>query len=137
MGPRGPPVTGLPGGAGDPTTTPSWGDPDLIAQMALKVLRMDQNHEDVPRVERAAVAAMELVDRYMDRADDPLVTPTPQPVTDAAVQVTVEVYRRKDAPFGVLQGFSDTDVGPVRIGSDALKGVESLLMPYSHRYGVA
>jgi hypothetical protein len=52
------------------------------------------------------------------------------------VQVTVELYRRKDAPFGVLNSWSENDVGPVRIGTDPLKGVEHLLAPYAHRYGV-
>lgn len=126
----------LTGGAADPYQPPAWADANTVAQMAMKVLRMEDTHTDMVRVERAAASAIELVDLYLDRADDPLVQPTPPPILDAAVQVTVEVYRRKDAPFGVLQGFSDTDVGPVRIGSDALKGVESLLMPYAHRYGV-
>ena len=103
----------------------------------MAVLRMDPADPDAPRVLEAATSAIRLVDEYLDRADDPIVPPTPQPVLDAAVQVTVEAYRRKDAPFGVLNSWSENDLGPVRIGTDALKGVEPQLDPFAHRYGVA
>lgn len=127
---------GLPGGASDPSTVPAWADVDDIATAARAVLRMDAADQDADRVLEAAASAVALVDNYLDRAEDPIVPPAPQPVTDAAVQVTVELYRRKDAPFGVLNSWSDSDIGPVRIGTDVLKGVESLLSPYAHRYGV-
>jgi hypothetical protein len=130
------PTTGLPGGAGNPAGVPSWADPADIAAKALAVMRLDPADVDAARVESAAVSAMQLVDDYMDRADDPLVLPTPQPVEDATVQVTIELFRRKDAPFGVLNTWSESDVGPVRIGTDPMKGVEMLLAPYAHRYGV-
>lgn len=129
-------VQGLPGGASDPTVAPSWADPADVTVAALAVLRIDQDDPDADRVATAAVSAIALVDNYLDRADDPLIAPTPQPVLDAAVQVTVELYRRKDAPFGVLNSWSENDVGPVRIGTDPIKGVELLLLPYAHRYGV-
>lgn len=126
----------LPGGAGTPVGVPAWADVLDIAAQALAVLRMDPTDQDAPRVEGAALSAVQLVDTYLDRADDPLVAPPPQPVNDAAVQVTVELYRRKDAPFGVLNSWSENDVGPVRIGTDPIKGVEQMLSPYAHRYGV-
>ena len=56
---------------------------------------------------------------------------------DATVLVTVEVYRRKDATFGVLNTWTGSDFGPVRISTDWLKGVESMLHPYMRdHYGV-
>jgi hypothetical protein len=129
-------IIGLPGGATSPTTLPSWADVDAIVAAALAVLRLDPTDEDADRVESTATSAVLLVDTYLDRADDPLVAPAPQPVTDAAVQVTVELYRRKDAPFGVLNSWGESDVGPVRIGTDPLKGVEQMLAPYAHQYGI-
>ena len=51
--------------------------------------------------------------------------------------VTVEVFRRKDTTFGVLNTWSSADFGPVRVSTDWLKGVESLLHPYMRdSYGV-
>jgi hypothetical protein len=130
-------MTGLPGGASNPATLPGWSDPATITAAALAVLRLDPTDADAVRVESAARSALFLVDDYLDRADDPLVSPAPQPVTDATVQVTCELYRRKDAPFGVLNSWSESDIGPVRIGTDPIKGVELLLAPYAHRYGVS
>lgn len=127
---------GLPGGASDPDTAPTWADPYTIALAAAGVLRINPNHEDFDRLQASAESAIREVDRYLDRADDPIVSPTPRPIIDASVQVTIEMYRRKDAPFGVLNSWSDTDMGPVRIGTDPMKGVEQMLMPYAHRYGV-
>jgi hypothetical protein len=103
----------------------------------MDVLRMDPTDDDSDRVFQAAESAVLLVNDYLDRDDDPIVAPPPQPVTDACVQVTVEAYRRKDAPFGVLNSWSESDIGPVRIGTDPLKGVEQILAPFAHRYGVA
>jgi hypothetical protein len=129
-------IVGLPGGATNPVTMPPWADVAAIAQAALEVMRLDAADADVSRVEDVAGSAVLLVDAYLDRADDPLISPAPSPVVDACVQVTIELYRRKDAPFGVLNTWSESDVGPVRIGTDPIKGVEQMLAPYAHRYGV-
>jgi len=129
-------TTGLPGGAGNPIVAPSWADEADILAAALDILRLDPSDDDAARVEAVVPSAVQLVDDYLDRADDPLVGAVPQPVVDATVQVTVELYRRKDAPFGVLNTWSESDIGPVRIGTDPLKGVEQMLAPYAHRYGV-
>ena len=129
-------VIGLPGGATTPSVVPPWADVPSIAQGALDVMRLDATDVDADRIESIATSAVLLVDTYLDRADDPLIAPAPGPVNDACVQVTIELYRRKDAPFGVLNTWSESDVGPVRIGTDPLKGVEGLLAPYAHRYGI-
>jgi hypothetical protein len=129
-------VTGLPGGATNPSVVPSWADVPGIAQAALDVMRLDVTDIDADRIEAIATSAVLLVETYLDRTDDPLVAPAPGPVTDACVQVTIELYRRKDAPFGVLNTWSESDVGPVRIGTDPLKGVEQMLAPYAHQYGI-
>lgn len=124
----------LPGGAG--WTEPTWSTPEDIRDRALAILRLPSTHPDAERILSSARTAIDLVDDYLDRADDPLRVPPPDPVLDSTVIVCIEAYRRKDAPFGVLNSWSDSDIGPLRIGTDPLKGVEQMLMPYSHRYGV-
>lgn len=125
----------LPGGAGDPTTLPGWATPSDIAARALAVLRLGTGDVDVPAVETSAVAALLLIDDFLDRRDDPVIAPAPAPLTAAAVQTTVRLYRSKDSPFGILQSWSESDIGPVRVPEDWVKGVESLIRPYAHRYG--
>lgn len=51
----------------------------------------------------------------------------PEPVRQACLQVAAEVWKRREAPFGIAQ---TADFGPIRIGSDAVRGVQSLLDPY-------
>jgi hypothetical protein len=47
------------------------------------------------------------------------------------------LYRRKDATFGVLNTWTNADFGPVRVSTDWLKSVESMLHPYMRdHYGV-
>lgn len=112
-----------------------WDIPGTVAA-ALAIMRMDQSDEDVPRVEAAAVAVCSLIDEYLNRVD-PMPSPTPGPVRMGAVFGTVEAYRRKDAPFGVLDSFSASDLGPTRIGADVLRGIESMIRPYKQQWGVA
>jgi hypothetical protein len=51
----------------------------------------------------------------------------PDPVYVASLQVAAEMWKRKDAPFGVLEG---VEFGPLRLSADAFKSVSSLLRPY-------
>jgi hypothetical protein len=60
----------------------------------------------------------------------------PATIVEAAVTLTVELYRRKDAAFGVLDAWSQTGEA-VRIGADHLRGVASLLLPYREGWGIA
>ena len=53
----------------------------------------------------------------------------PEPVRQATLQVASEIYRRKDAPFGVAQ---TVDFGPIRLSGDAVRAVASTLAPYRH-----
>jgi hypothetical protein len=48
----------------------------------------------------------------------------PELVRQSTLQVASEVYRRKDAPFGVAQ---TVDFGPLRLSSDVVRGVSALL----------
>jgi hypothetical protein len=60
----------------------------------------------------------------------------PPDVVEAATQLTVDLYRRKDAAFGVLNAASVTGE-PVRISRDQLAGVQSLLDLYVESWGLA
>jgi len=108
-----------------------------VADEARRVMRMDPADPDAYRVEAAATATLELVEGYLDRDDDPIGPPAPNALRVACVNTTVEMYRRKDAPFGVLDSWStSSEFGPVRIGTDWLKGVEYLIDPYRNSFGI-
>lgn len=51
----------------------------------------------------------------------------PGPVKQATLMVVGELWKRKDAPFGILEG---SEFGPIRLSPDAMRSVTSLLMPY-------
>jgi hypothetical protein len=104
----------------------------------MAVLRLDPADQDAQRISEAAAAAALLVDDYLDRGADYFTSAdVPEPVLGATVQGTVEIYRRKDAPFGVASGWSVTDEAqPLRIGTDWLKGVETQISPYRMSFGV-
>jgi hypothetical protein len=114
-----------------PRTTLSvdWADAQTIADAAMASMGMDATTDaDAPAVLAAAQTALELLDTYMGNPELP--SPAPAPVLDAAVLVTVETYRRKDATFGVLNNWTTSDFGPVRISTDWLKAVESMVHPW-------
>lgn len=52
----------------------------------------------------------------------------PQPVAEAARIVAEDLYKRKDAPFGVVTG--SVDFGGLRIGRDIMASVSSTLAPF-------
>jgi len=56
-------------------------------------------------------------------------------VLDAVVTLTIELYRRKDAPFGVTDSWS-VDGAVLRLSSDVLRGVRSQLGKYRSRRGI-
>jgi len=116
---------------------PSWTTPDAIATAARRALDMADDDQDADAVTSAATSAILLVDEYVGTPEKAWPASAPQPVIDATVLVTVELYRRKDATFGVLNTWTGSDFGPVRVSTDWLKGVESMLHPYMRdHYGV-
>lgn len=118
---------------------PVWGDPVVIAAAAMAILDLPTGDPATEQVEQAALVALELVDGYLGTPEPSWPDPTvaPAPVIEATVLVTVEIFRRKDTTFGVLNTWSSADFGPVRVSTDWLKGVESLLHPYMRdSYGV-
>lgn len=104
-----------------------------VAASALDVLRLDPTDEDAERVTAAADSATVLVDAELDLEVAPATIPGP--VYDAAVTLTVELYRRKDAPFGVSDSWS-IDGASIRLSSDVMRGVSSMLAPFRGRWAV-
>lgn len=116
-----------------PPAANTWDIADIGTQ-ALAVLRMENDDVDAGRVEDAAEVATVRLDGYLD-AVTPIDTATMPDLVQAAVELTVEVYRTKDAPWGVLDAWS-ADTVPVRISSDRLRSIRGLVIPRKERFGV-
>jgi len=111
-------------------------DHDVIVARALAAMRMlDASEPDRLRVSDAANSAGTLIDLRLDRVTEFPVA-TPEPILAAAVEVTIVLYRRKDAPFGTAGGWADNTI-TTPIYSDPLEGVMPMLAPYRERLGVA
>jgi hypothetical protein len=116
----------------------SWRDDLQAAGDAAAVLRISMSSPEAARLTLCAQAAGLHICRYLDRKEPiPGVTPgvPPEDLRFAHAHVTVELYRRKDAPFGVLDAWSP-DSGATRIGSDPLSGVKTMITPYKNRWGL-
>ena len=119
-----------------PPATNPW-DVAAVASRALAVLRLDPDDADAERVAYAAVAAVVLIDAELDlRTAYASADAIPTPVVDAAVTLTVEGYRRKDAPFGLTDSWS-ADGAYLRLSADVMKGTKSQLRPFKDRRGMA
>jgi hypothetical protein len=134
-------------------TAGTWHDQaPAVAAAAVGLLKLATGDPARDRMEDLARAAMTMIDQrlqlqplqgsrvaytlggvtvhaYLDGEQPP-------DVQNAAVDLTVELHRRKDAPFGVAGAWSQSGE-PVRIGSDRLRGVESILAPYVEGWGFA
>lgn len=136
----------------DPVLTGTWYDqaPD-IAEAARTMLRLNAADPDVPRLARNALAACSAIDHRLNlRAsiDRPTLTvggetwntyavdDAPPDVVAAAEQLCGELFRRKDAPFGVLNAASANAV-PMYVSRDQLAGIDSLIAPYVEGWGFA
>jgi hypothetical protein len=109
-------------------------DPDrerleLLARAACR--QIDQRLELLPLPGRPQYTVLPGFDVATFGTDE-----APEDVVTAAVQLTGELYRRKDAPFGVLSAWSPTGEA-LRISRDHLAGVDSLLGPYVEGWGLA
>ena len=123
-----------------------------IVAGALEQLRVGGNDHDAGRIARKMPAACIAIDldlelravagriAYEVAPGHVVVTfpagLVPASILEAAVQLTVELYRRKDASFGVLNAWSPTGEA-LRISRDQLAGVDSLLAPFREGWGIA
>jgi len=108
-------------------------DAQTVTDAALEVLRLEPEDVDADRIDQATIVAIDLASQQLDFADVP--TSIADAVTDAVVTLTVELYRRKDAPFGVTDSWS-VDGAVLRLSSDVFRGVRSQLGKYRDRWGV-
>jgi len=136
----------------EPVETGTWYDQaPQIAELARGMLRLAVNDPDAGRLPGNALAACSAIDHRLNlkvHPDRPLVTvggetwstyavdDAPPDVVAAAVQLCGELFRRKDAPFGVLNAASANAV-PMYISRDQLAGVDSLIAPYVEGWGFA
>lgn len=133
-----------------PATAGTWHDQaPAVAGAALDTLRLTDSDPDADRVAAKVAAAFSAIDQRLelcpvagrmvyDVAGVSVVTypsgGAPPDVVEAAVQLAVALYRRKDAPFGVVtQGMAE----PVYISRDQLAQVDSLLAPWREGFGLA
>lgn len=140
--------TPLPGAL--PATAGTWHDQaPAVADAALEALRLSGSDPDAGRLPMKAAAACSAIDQRLqllpvagrmvyDLAGVPVVTypsgGAPPDVLEAAVQVTVGLFQRKDAPLGVL---TNGMAGPTYVSRDQLAQVQSLLDPYVEGWGMA
>jgi len=121
-----------------PPVDTTWVNDAQAATDAATILRLASSGADYDRLLELAGAAGELICLYLDRTDPiPGVLPQtpPPPLRTAHANVTVELWRRKDAPFGVLDAWSP-DGTATRIGSDPLQGVHHMITPYKAGWGI-
>lgn len=118
---------------------PVWVDEDQVLTDVLDVLRLPASDDDSDRIAALIPAAASLIETYLDRdaADELPAAPPMHPLIQTAMtNCTIELYRRKDAPFGVLNSWSSDEM-VVRISTDPLRGVMKILLPLKLQFGVA
>ena len=115
----------------------TWCDDVQAVNDALTILALPTSAANQNMLRPFAESACQLISNFLDRLT-PFGAPgvAPAPLRTAHAQVTCELYRRKDAPFGVLNAWSQDEVA-VRIGNDALAGVKPSILPYKERWGLA
>jgi hypothetical protein len=102
-----------------------------IADEAAKLLKIPSDDPEVAdRIVPIAEAITDLITLHLVTVDDPV----PAAVNQAAINATVELARRKDAPFG-LTGAWGADGLAMRVDRDALSPVLTLLQPYRRGFG--
>ena len=86
------------------------------------------------RLQRCCDAAAGLIDATLERDPlDPLPTPAPAAVVQAALELGVDLFRAPAAPFG----YYSTDLAIASIGADRVRRVVGLLAPYKRGIGIA
>ena len=119
-----------------PLDDQAWVDMVATYEAVLLALRVTTTDPDAEAIAFAIQAAASLIDQYLDRTD-PLPSPPPAPVQAALEQLAIELYRRKDAPFSLLNATVPEDV-PVDItGLAAIQSVAPLIQPWRQRWGFA
>jgi hypothetical protein len=113
-----------------------WWDAATVSAAALAQLRLTDGDVDAGRVVSAVDPAGQRINQYLDRdpADAYTTATAPAQLQDDIVQVTVELYRRKDAPPTSIDGMLAGSWRPQSV--DPLAGVRSSLDKFRTRRGI-
>ena len=128
--------TSLPAVPAPPLDDQSWVNLEDTYEAVLLSLRVTTQDPDAAAILASIQAAASLIDQYLDRTD-PLPAPPPAPVQTALEQLSIELYRRKDAPFALLNATVPEDVAVDITGQAALQSVAPLIQPWRQRWGFA
>ena len=118
-----------------PPATDEWWDPVSTKAAVLHQLRLREGDVDEDRVEALIPVAGHLINVYLDRPADSSwpVAATLQPALE---QVTIELYRRKDAPLSGSNDWAST-AGMLPFGQvDPIAQVAAELAGQKRRWGV-
>lgn len=118
----------------------TWCRDDEAAAEALEQLRLRPGDVDEDRVKRKARVACGLISQHLDRTEafDAEASDTAvilDLLFEAQVQLTIELYLRKDTPFGVFNAYDD-EATSFRIGADPLAGIRHLLISGKQQWGI-
>jgi hypothetical protein len=117
-----------------PDYTPWWDDTVTVANV-LAQLRLTESDVDAARIAELVPAAGAAINAFLDRPD--ATPPAPLELLQAALeQVTVELYRRKDAGTGDATDLSLAAVVSRYGATDPLGEVRAQLQPYKRRFGL-
>jgi hypothetical protein len=119
-----------------PLDDQSWVDVQATYEAVLLSLRLTVADPDAGQILFCVNSAASLIDQFLDRTT-PLPSPPPAPVQSALEQLTIELYRRQDAPFNVLNATVPEDVPVDLTGQGALQSVAPILQPWKQRWGFA
>lgn len=108
-------------------------DVAAITAAALAVLRLDSADTDAARVGDAAVQATEQIDQFLDQTV-PLDATAVQSLFGGAVDLTVSLYRRKDAGTGLAASY--TPGGTAAVDTDPLAKVALMVLAWKDRWGI-
>lgn len=120
----------------------SWANLDQAKADAIGQLRLAPGDIDEDRIQRKTIEAAGHIADFLDRpevdADHPAITDVFKlaQLREAHCMLTVELYLRKDAPFGVFDAF-DQDGSSYRIGSDPLAGIRRGITAQKAAWGIA
>jgi hypothetical protein len=117
---------------------PPWdGDPMYLVSIARKLLNMRDTDPDNATLQRQVMAAIEAVTRYLGFDFRlPAEAPISDVITESCALTLVELYRRKDANFGIVGTYSEDGVA-TRISADWLAGHLPQLAMLRRGWGLA
>jgi hypothetical protein len=118
-----------------PPDQTAWWDETATTAAVLAQLRLTGTDVDAARIGELVGAAGQAINAYLDQPD--ATPPAPLPILQAALeQVTIELYRRKDAGAANPTDYAVAAVVSRYGATDPLGDVRAQLLPYKRRWGV-